>query len=246
MLVNKLPLNVIKRIAIVVLIIAVVGFLLTRHVDIAVLLETGGIIAIAGTIFAETGLLIGFFLPGDTLLFAAGFFAAQGKISLLGSILAVFLGSVFGNMAGYEIGRRGGPKIFKKDDALLLTPQTIEQAEKFYQNHGGKTILLARFIPIIRTLAPLIAGVGKMNYKAFMFYNIIGALLWAVSITMVGYFSGRIIGQYFDIDKYLLPVILLATALTFGASFWHILRNESQRKALFQKIKIYFYTFFKN
>jgi membrane-associated protein len=183
--VSKLPINVIRRIAVLFLVIGIVIFLLTRHVDIAVLLETGGIVAIAATIFAETGLLIGFFLPGDTRLFAAGFFAAQGKISLIGSIVAVFLGSVFGNMVGYEIGKRSGPKIFKKEDALLLTPQTIEKANLFYQNHGGKTILLARFIPIVRTLAPLIAGIGKMNYKAFMFYNLIGALLWSVSITMV-------------------------------------------------------------
>ena len=243
---SKLSINVIRRIAVLFLVIGIVIFLLTRHVDIAVLLETGGIVAIAATIFAETGLLIGFFLPGDTLLFAAGFFAAQGKISLIGSIVAVFLGSVFGNMVGYEIGKRSGPKIFKKEDALLLTPQTIEKANLFYQNHGGKTILLARFIPIVRTLAPLIAGIGKMNYKAFMFYNLIGAVLWSVSITMVGYFSGRIIGQYFNIDKYLLPVILLATSLTFGVSFWHVLRDRRQRQLFFKNIKMYLSNFFKN
>jgi membrane-associated protein len=243
---KSLPINVIKRIAGLVLIVGIVVFLMTRHIDIAILLETGGIIAIAATIFAETGLLIGFFLPGDTLLFAAGFFAAQGKISLLGSLLAIFLGSVLGNMMGYEIGRRSGPKIFTNEDALLLTPQTIDGAQKFYKKHGGKTILLARFIPIIRTLAPLMAGIAKMNYQTFLFYNILGAIFWTVSVTMIGYLAGRMIGQYFNIDKYLLPVILLAMLLTFGASFLHILKNKQQRTIFLNKIKVFFTNFFKN
>lgn len=243
---KSLPVNVIKRVALLILVVGIVIFLMTRHIDIAILLETGGIIAIAGTIFAETGLLIGFFLPGDTLLFAAGFFAAQGKISLIGSLLAIFLGSIFGNMLGYEIGRRSGPKIFTKEDTLLLTPQTIESAQKFYEKHGGKTILLARFIPIVRTLAPLMAGIGKMQYQTFLFYNIVGAFIWTISVTMIGYLAGRLVGQYFDIDKYLLPVILLATLLTFGASFLHILKSEQQRKIFFNKIKLFFKNFFKN
>jgi membrane-associated protein len=243
---KSLPINVIKRVAVLILVVGIVVFLMTRHIDIAILLETGGIIAIAATIFAETGLLIGFFLPGDTLLFAAGFFAAQGKISLIGSLLAIFLGSILGNMLGYEIGRRSGPKIFTKEDALLLTPQTIESAQGFYEKHGGKTILLARFIPIVRTLAPLMAGIGKMYYKTFLFYNVVGAFIWTVTVTMIGYLAGRLIGQYFDIDKYLLPVILLATFLTFGASFLHILKNEQQRKILINKYKLFFKNFFKN
>lgn len=243
---KSLPLNVIKRISILVLIIGIVVFLMTRHIDIAVLLETGGILAIAGTVFAETGLLIGFFLPGDTLLFAAGFFAGQDKISLIGSILAVILGTIFGNMVGYEIGRRSGPRIFKKEEALLFTPETIKHAENFYKKHGVKTILFARFIPIIRTLAPLIAGVGKMDYKVFTVYNIVGAVIWGTSLTLLGYWAGIVIGQYFDIDKYLLPAILLATILTFGVSFTHILRSKKQREVLIKNIKAYFVNFFKN
>ena len=243
---KSLPTNVIKRIATLALISGIVIFLLTRHIDIALLLETGGIIAIAATIFAETGLLIGFFLPGDTLLFAAGFFAAQGKLSLIGSILAVVVAAIFGNMAGYEIGRRSGPRIFKKEDAVLLTPSTIEHAESFYKKHGGKTILLARFVPVVRTLAPLIAGIGKMKYQSFMFYNVLGAIIWGISVTLIGFWAGKIIGHYFDIDKYLLPIILLATFLTFGASFLHVLKSPSQRKIFFKKIKNYFMNFFKN
>ena len=244
--VAKIPLKALKRISILILIIGVVIFLLTRHIDIAVLLETGGIVAIALTIFAETGLLIGFFLPGDTLLFAAGFFASQDKISLLGSIIAVVLGAIIGNMAGYEIGRRSGPRIFKKEDALLLTPDTIHHAQKFYKEHGGKTILFARFIPVVRTLTPQIAGIGKMDYKAFMFYNVLGAIIWGISVTLIGFWAGEVVGSYFDIDKYLLPIIMLAVLATFGISFAHILKTKEHRDLLMHKTKIYIRDFFKN
>lgn len=228
------------------MVIGIVIFLLTRHIDISLLLETGGILAIGATIFAETGLLVGFFLPGDTLLFAAGFFASQDKICLLGSILAVMLGAILGNLLGYEIGRRTGPKLFVKEEAVLLSPKTVTQAQDFYTKHGGKTILFARFIPVVRTLAPLIAGIGKMNYKSFVFYTIFGAIIWAVSVTGIGFWAGNVLGQYFDIDKYLLPIILLAVIGTFGVSFIHVLRDPKSRSLLINKSKAYFRNFFKN
>ena len=243
---NPLPINVIKRIAILLTILSVFIFLMTRHVDISVLLETGGIIAIGATIFAETGLLIGFFLPGDTLLFAAGFFAAQDKLSLLGSILAIIVAAILGNMMGYEIGRRTGPKLFNKEEAVLLNADTVESANKFYEKHGGKTIILARFIPVIRTLAPLIAGIGKMNYKRFFIYTVIGAIIWGISVTMIGFWAGKIIGEYFDIDKYLLPIIILAVIGTFGASAWHVLKDKKSRDLVLSKTKNYLKNFFKN
>jgi membrane-associated protein len=243
---KPLPINVIKRIATLALIVGVVLFLMTRHIDISLLLETGGIIAIGLTIFAETGLLIGFFLPGDTLLFAAGFFASQEKISLVGSIVAVFLGAIFGNLLGYEIGRRTGPKLFNKEDALLLNKETVENAQLFYEKHGGKTILFARFIPIVRTLAPIIAGIGKMDYKKFVTYSISGAAIWALVVTLLGYWAGIVVGEYINIDKYLLPLILLATIGTFGVSFWHILRDKKSRDIFFNKIHLYVKNFFKN
>lgn len=243
---KPLPINVIKRIATLILIVGVVLFLMTRHIDISVLLETGGIIAIGLTIFAETGLLIGFFLPGDTLLFAAGFFASQEKISLVGSIIAVFLGAIFGNLLGYEIGRRTGPKLFNKEDALLLNKETVDNAQTFYEKHGGKTILFARFIPIVRTLAPIIAGIGKMDYKKFVIYSISGAAVWALVVTLLGYWAGVVVGEYINIDKYLLPIILLATISTFGVSFWHILRDKKSRDVFFKKLQNYFKDFFKN
>ncbi len=229
----------------VFLIVAVGMYFGSKHIEVSKLIEVGGIFAIGATIFAETGLLIGFFLPGDTLLFAAGFFAAQGRIGLASSIIVIVLAAFFGNIAGYEIGKRNGKRIFSKDDSILFHKKYVDSAEDFYHKHGGKTILFARFIPIIRTLAPLMAGTAKMDYKKFLVYNFIGAVLWGTSITLVGYWAGRIVGQYFNIDKYLFPVILLATILTFGASFAHALREPETRAALAKKIKLNAKTFFK-
>lgn len=218
----------------------------SKHIEVSRLIEVGGIFAIGATIFAETGLLIGFFLPGDTLLFAAGFFAAQGRINLASAIAVIVLGAFFGNIVGYEIGKRNGKRIFNKEDSILFHKKYVTQAEDFYKKHGGKTILFARFIPIIRTLAPLMAGTAKMNYRNFLIYNFIGAVLWGTSITLIGYWAGRVIGQYFNIDKYLFPAILLATILTFGASFAHALREPETRQALAKKIKRNYKSFFKN
>lgn len=243
---SKIPYNVVKRILVLALIIGLVLFLLTRHIDISSLLITGGLVALGATIFAETGLLIGFFLPGDTLLFAAGFFASQGKISLLGSIAVVIFGAFIGNIVGYEIGKRSGPKLFTKKEALLLTPDNIEHANSFYEKHGGKTIFLARFVPVVRTLAPLIAGVGKMKYGIFLFYNLSGAVVWGAGIVLLGYIIGHKTGELINIDKYLLPIILLATLSTFGISLIHILREPNQRILLKKKILSYFKDFFKN
>lgn len=243
---KPLPINVIKRIAVLLVLVGVFVFLMTRHVNISLLLETGGIVAIGLTIFAETGLLVGFFLPGDTLLFAAGFFASQEKLSLIGSMVAVCLGAILGNLLGYEIGRRSGPRFFNKEEAVFLNQETITSANQFYTKHGGKTILFARFIPVIRTLAPLIAGVGKMDYKRFVAYTLIGAIIWSISVTSIGYWAGIVLGEYFDIDKYLLPIILLAVLGTFGMSFLHVMRDEKARTALVKKGKLYVKNFFKN
>ena len=158
----------------------------------------------------------------------------------------MFIGAVFGNLLGYEIGRRTGPRLFKKEEAVLLNKETVDSADAFYKKHGGKTILFARFIPVIRTLAPLIAGIAKMDYKRFIAYTIVGAAIWALSVTLIGYWAGVVIGEYFDIDKYLLPIILLAVLGTFGMSFVHVLRDKKARDAVIAKSKDYFTNFFKN
>lgn len=228
------------------LILTLVVFLFARPIDINKVLETYGLIALAAILFAETGLLVGFFLPGDTLLFAAGFFAAQGRLNLGLALIALFLGTFLGNIVGYEIGRRSGPRVFNNEKALLFNKQNVIYAQNFYKKHGGKTILIARFIPIIRTLAPLIAGIGKMRYRLFISYNFIGGVIWVSLVTMIGYWAGRVVGHYFNIDKYILPVVLLVTLITLGISFWQLWRDPVSRAHIKQAVKDRYKTFFKN
>lgn len=201
--------------------------------DVTNLLESagviGGLLAIAAIVFAEAGLLIGFFLPGDTLLFPAGFFAAQGKLPLAGVLLAAFLGSVIGNEVGYIIGKKTGPRVFRKKDGIIFRREYITKANLFYEKHGGKTIILARFLPIIRTFAPLVAGVGNMNRRRFFIYNLVGAAGWVGSTVMLGYWLGSKIP---NIDHYILPAIGAATLFTFGPTLVHLLREPRLRSWL--------------
>jgi membrane-associated protein len=217
------------KILLVLVIIALAVFLLTREIDIDRALQIGGPLLLALILFAETGLLVGFFLPGDTLLFAAGFFAAQGRVNLALVLGLMFLGTVLGNMLGYTIGKKSGPKIFKNPDALLLNPENIAHAQNFYKKHGGKTILIARFIPVVRTIVPPLAGIAKMDYKWFTVYNLIGGAVWVSLVTMIGYWAGKVLGKFFNIDKYILPVVILATLFTMTISFWHIWKDPTSR-----------------
>ena len=198
--------------------------------DVNHLLESagvlGGLIAIGGIIFAESGLLIGFFLPGDTLLFPAGFFAAQGKLPLAGVIISAFIGSVIGNEVGYVIGKKSGPRIFRKKDGIVFRQEYITKSEAFYEKHGGKTIILARFMPIVRTFAPLVAGVGNMDRKKFTLYNIIGGGLWVISTVLLGYWLGSKIP---NIDHYILPAVAVAMLFTFGPTIVHLAKDERLR-----------------
>jgi membrane-associated protein len=198
------------------------------------LIQSGGVLLVAAIVFAESGLLIGFFLPGDTLLFTAGFFASQGKLPLALLLVATVLAAVIGDNVGYTIGRRTGHRIFKKKDGILFRAEYIDQAEKFYEKHGGKTITLARFVPIVRTFAPVVAGVAKMDRKKFMLYNIAGALVWGVGVTMLGYALGSKIP---NIDAYLLPVVGVAMLFTFAPPIIHILKDAETRTKLAQAVK---------
>lgn len=194
--------------------------------DVEHIIQSGGLLVIGLIVFAESGLLIGFFLPGDTLLFAAGFFAAQGKLNLFSLLAVLIVAAIVGDNVGYTIGKHSGKRLFKKKDGLFFRHEYIERAEQFYEKHGGKTIILARFVPIVRTFAPMVAGMGNMNRRRFMLFNIVGAFLWSVSITLLGYWLGSKIP---NIDKYILPVILLATIFTFSPPLIHVWRDR--RKA---------------
>jgi membrane-associated protein len=165
-------------------------------------------------IFAESGLLIGFFLPGDTLLFTAGFLAYKGDLNIWLLVPLLFLAAFAGDQTGYFVGRRAGEKFFTKENAKILKKSHVEKTHAFFEKYGGKTIILARFVPIVRTLAPVMAGTGKMSYKKFVSFNAIGAALWGIGITLLGYFLGKSIGAE-KVDKYLLPII----AVIFVASF---------------------------
>jgi membrane-associated protein len=196
----------------------------------------GGLIAIGGTVFAESGLLIGFFLPGDTLLFGAGILAAQGTLPLPWLIVVVIAAAILGDNVGYSIGRRSGKRLFHKKESILFKPEHLERAEAFYEKHGGKTIVLARFVPVVRTFAPMVAGIGKMSRQRFMFFNIIGGTLWGGGVTLLGYWLGTKMPW---LENYITDVILLILFLTLTISAFHILREADNRRIIWKRIKIW-------
>lgn len=193
------------------------------------LIQSGGLIMISLIVFAESGLLVGFFLPGDTLLFSAGFFAAQDRLPLGWLLLVIVVSAILGDNVGYSFGRRTGHRIFRKKDGIVFRAEYLERAEKFYEKHGGKTIIIARFVPVVRTFAPIVAGAAKMERQKFFVYNIIGGTVWGIGITLLGFWLGSRIP---DIDKYILPVVGLATVFTFAPAIWHIFRDRENRQKI--------------
>ena len=180
--------------------------------DLESALQTVGLIGLLIIVFAESGLLIGFFLPGDSLLFTAGLLSSQGHLAPLPVILlGCFLAAVAGDQVGYAFGARVGPSLFRRPDSKIFKQEYVEKARHYFERHGSKTIVLARFVPIVRTFAPILAGVGEMQYRTFVTFNVLGGLLWAVGVTTLGYVLGESIP---DIDKYLLPVIGLIILLS--------------------------------
>ncbi len=160
------------------------------------LLEKGGLALLAAIIFAESGLLIGFFLPGDSLLFVGGFLSSDAGGHQLPPLpvvaLVTFAAAVAGDQVGFWFGRKVGPTLFTRPDSRLFKQQNVARAHAFFERHGAKTIVLARFVPVVRTFAPIVAGVGDMNYRTFTIFNIIGAAIWAVGLTTLGYYLGQI------------------------------------------------------
>ncbi len=196
-------------------------------VDLVEAIKTAGYAGLFGIVFAETGLFLGFFLPGDSLLFVAGFLASQGFFSVILLISLIFIAAVLGNIAGYEFGRRIGPRIFNKEDSLLFKKEHIVRTQRFYDKYGGKTIMIARFMPIVRTFAPILAGVANMPYRQFLVYNIAGAFVWVVGLTLLGYFLGSLVT---DVDKYLLPIVLVIIVLSFLPGFIHFYQERKEIK----------------
>ena len=191
------------------------------------LIKSVGYVGIFAIIFAESGILIGAFLPGDSLLFTAGFLASQNFLNIWILIPTLFIAAVLGDNVGYTFGRKVGPKIFKKKDSLLFHQNNLIKAEIFYEKHGPITVMLARWMPFIRTFAPIVAGVGKMNYKTFFSYNVLGGFLWTASLPLAGYYLGQFIP---DIDKYLLPIIGVIIFISILPPIYHIIKEKNKSK----------------
>jgi membrane-associated protein len=194
--------------------------------DLNHFIETIGYIGIFLIIFAETGLLIGFFLPGDSLLFTAGFLASQGILNIWILVPVCVIAAILGDATGYQIGKRYGRGLFQKPESRLFKPKNLVLAEEFFQKHGGRAIVLARFIPFARTFVPVIAGISYMPYKHFGSYNIIGAVLWGAGLTLLGYFLGHAIPS---VDTYLLPVIALILFISILPSAYHIWKENGTK-----------------
>src|SRR5262245_61526140 len=179
--------------------------------DVESLVRIGGIVGLTAIVFIETGLLVGFFLPGDSLLVTAGLFAARGDLEVLPLTVALSIAAIAGDTVGYNIGARTGPKLFSRENSLLFNKKHLITTKEFYDRHGPFTIVIARFVPIIRTFAPVVAGIGAMEYKRFISYNVVGGIGWVVSMVFGGYFLGQMIPNiHKHIDKVIVVVIFLS------------------------------------
>jgi membrane-associated protein len=201
--------------------------LLLMHFDLTELIQQIGYIGIFGIVFAESGLFFGFFLPGDSLLFTAGFLASQEILSLPILLIGCFLSAVLGDNIGYAFGQKVGRKFFQKEDNFFFHKKNLIKTEEFYKKHGSKTIVLARFIPVIRTFAPIVAGIANMHYPSFIRFNIVGGLLWGVGVTFAGYALGKVLP---GADKYLLPIILLIIIVSILPGILHFLQDPEIKK----------------
>ncbi len=183
------------------------------------IVQAGGLLLIAALIFGESGMFIGFFFPGDTLLLSAGIFAGQGKLSLAAIFVVVSVAAIAGDNVGYHIGKRYGRRLFSKPDGIVFRQEYVKRAEAFYEKYGSKTMLIAHFVPIVRTFAPAVAGVARMNYKQFVMFDAIGDIAWAVIVTLIGYWFGTKIP---NIDHYILLAVAAVMAITLGPAFYHL------------------------
>jgi membrane-associated protein len=195
----------------------------------------GGYFILVAIVFTETGLLVGFFLPGDSLLITAGLVAAAGGLDiwLLSGLLIV--AAIVGDSVGYAIGYRTGPRLFRKEESRWFARKHLLRTREFYERHGGKTIVLARFIPIIRTFAPVVAGVGQMAYRRFLFYNVFGGIGWVMSLTWAGYLLGQTIP---NIDRHIhivVAVVIVLSVVPIGVEWWRARSRARQGTALSER-----------
>lgn len=195
--------------------------------DATSLIETVGLIGIIFVIFAETGLFFGFFFPGDSLLFTAGILASQGVFNIYVLLILCTIAAIVGDSVGYWSGKKYGRRLFERDAGFFFKKKRIYEAEKFYEKYGKYTIIIARFIPVIRTFAPIVAGIGKMNYPTFLSYNILGGIFWVFSVTLIGFIFG---GMVTNPDTYIIPIALLIIFISFIPIIIKIIRFKLRKQ----------------
>lgn len=195
--------------------------------DVKALVIWAGYIGLIAIVFAETGLLVGFFLPGDSLLVTAGLFAATGELNIIYLNLLLVPAAILGNVAGYYIGHKAGPRLFNREQSLLFRKDYIIKTRVFYEKHGTSTMIITRFMPILRTFAPVVAGVGAMDFKKFMLYNVIGAFAWILSMTLTGFYLARLVP---GIDKHIEKVIVIVVFLSLLPGIIKYLKHKLQKR----------------
>ena len=199
-----------------------------KWIEADFLIETFGMLGILAVVFVESGLLIGFLLPGDSLLFTAGLLSANGTLPDLWVLLVTIpLAAIAGDQVGYAIGRKAGPSVFNRPESRFFREEYVERSSEFFERYGARTIIIARFVPIVRTLAPVMAGVSKMNYRTFVTFNVIGGIGWGVSVTTLGYF----LGQVEFVKNNLEPIILGIVALSVLPIAVELLKARRESRA---------------
>lgn len=202
--------------------------LIRKVMDVQAIIQWGGIFMICVIVFVETGLFVGFFLPGDSLLVTAGIFAASGHLDLTWLLVLASICAVVGDQVGYLIGRSAGHALYKRDDSMFFKKKHLQKAHEFYEKYGGKTIVIARFVPIVRTFAPAVAGAAEMNYRRFVSFNVFGGILWVFSTVLLGFFMGRLIGAE-RLNRHIHLVIIVVVFLSILPAlieFWRAHRKR--------------------
>jgi membrane-associated protein len=195
------------------------------------LIRLGGLLGLVLIVFAETGLMVGFFLPGDSLLVTAGLFAAKGDLDIVWLNLCVIAAAVLGDAVGYWIGYRAGQALYSRPNSFFFRREHLVKTHEFYERHGGKTIVIARFMPIVRTFAPVVAGAASMTYRRFAAYNVVGGILWVLSMTLTGFFLGRVVP---DIDRHIHIVVAVVILLSLVPGIVSVIRAKLQPQGAVQ------------
>lgn len=204
------------------------------HINIVNLIKTGGYLGLLFITFAESGLFFGFFLPGDSLLFTAGFLASQGFLSIWILVPLLIIAAISGDSVGFWTGKKFGTWLLRQKDSFFFQKHHLLIAQQFYEKHGGKTLILARFMPAVRTFAPIVAGIANMHYPTFLTYNVVGGALWAAGMLLLGYFLGALIP---NVDHYLLPIVGVIIILSIAPGAIHIYMDWKKRKTTLDEQK---------